>query len=286
MSFIVKEAFRSFSRAKLSSFIALLSLVVGIVLLKISFLTIYVSSQLENKIKENLTLVAFLSDDVSDALTVEIGELIRSKKQVERLEFISKDQAAATFIKETGEDFRQALGYNPLPASYTIYLKKDIENLTDVEAFKLTLLQVKGIADVQFQAGLFDKALKLISKARLYIWSLTAILGLAAFYIVLATLKLIMINRKTEIETMKLVGASIAVIRLPIILNGLLLGITAGVISFGLTLISLNLLDQVLMGVGDLYQIGLIALPFSLGIGALIGFLCSVIVTRRINLQP
>jgi len=286
MSFIVKEAFRSFSRAKLSSFIALLSLVVGIVLLKISFLTIYVSSQLENKIKENLTVVAFLSDDVSDALTVEIGELIRAKKQVERLEFISKDQAAATFIKETGEDFRQALGYNPLPASYTIYLKKEIENLTDVEAFKLSLLQVKGIADVQFQAGLFDKALKLISKARLYIWSITAILGLAAFYIVLATLKLIMMNRKTEIETMKLVGASIAVIRLPIILNGLLLGITAGVISFGLTLISLNVLDQVLMGVGDLYQIGIIALPFSLGIGALIGFLCSVIVTRRINLQP
>jgi cell division transport system permease protein len=51
-------------------------------------------------------------------------------------------------------------------------------------------------------------------------------------YLVYATIRLIINSRMIAFETMKLVGAKLSTIKIPVLLNGLIAGIIAGILAF------------------------------------------------------
>lgn len=286
--FILKESFKELGRAKFSFFFSLISISLGVILIQSSLLTVEISGFLQQELKSRFKINAYLSDEAAVEDSDLISREILGHKYVKTSEFISKDQAAEDFIAETGEDFREVLDYNPLPASFIVSLDHSFLDTADNNDINLVLSELEaipGITDVSYKAELFNKLLQFLKNAQYYIYGVTILLVLIAVYIVYTTLRLIITNRREEIETIKLVGGSISTIKMPILLNGLTLGLLADIAAilflFGvyhLTLEVFNIsLSEVLFKSYFIYA--------SLALGPVIGVFCSFLATRNISMK-
>ncbi|GAB6283170.1 MAG: permease-like cell division protein FtsX [Ignavibacterium sp.] len=283
--FVIKEAFKSINRTKFSFFLSLISTAIGVFLILLSLMSIDSSNQVENKIKNRIELTTFLDDTVSNYSKQNIQNSLKEKKYISKISFISKDEAADIFIRETGEDFREILDYNPLPASFIISLRPIELTKGKLDSLVNEISSIEGIESVEFQADIFLKVLGFVKEFQKYLFGLSALLIIIAFYLVFSTMKLIVINRTDEIETMKLVGGTLSIIKLPVIINGFIIGIIASLISFALIYFGFSFLQNYFSEI-SFYKINWIYyLALSLIIGIVIGFVCSYLSVKNISLK-
>ena len=123
--FCVKESFKLIGRAKSSFFLSLISTSISVLLIAACIIIIQASSTFQNNLRESVTINIFLNDSISKTETSKVKRDIENKSFVKSITYIDKKQAAENFIKETGEDFRKLLDYNPLPASFLVNIKGD-----------------------------------------------------------------------------------------------------------------------------------------------------------------
>src|ERR1035437_6456130 len=113
ISYYLKETLRSIKRAKSSFFLSLTSMVIAMLLIVGSVMTIQISADFQRDLKNNISVNIFLKENLSKEESASIEKEIKQKDFVNTVKYIGKEEAADKFIKETGEDFRRILDYNP-----------------------------------------------------------------------------------------------------------------------------------------------------------------------------
>lgn len=285
ISFYLREAFKSIRRAKSSFFLSLTSMVIAMLLIIGTVITIQISADFQHDLKNNISINIFLKDNLTKEETTAIEKEIRRKNFVNNVTFIGKDEAAEKFIKETGEDFRRILDYNPLPASFSVTFKENYVDPDSLIKIIPTFSKLNGVDEVVFKQEYVKKILTYLSTFKKYLFIITAILFLISVYIVYSTVKLVTELRLEEMETMKLVGAKLSTIKIPIILNGILIGFIASLISIIIFFLYITYIDKYinLLKIFNLrneyYFIGVILL------GPFIGFLVSIFSLKKITLK-
>lgn len=286
LKFSTKEAIKSIRRAKLAFFFSLISTTLGLLLIQLSVYTYHMSNLLEAEIKNQFVVNVFLENSVPTGDIQAIEQKIKKSGFIKSVLFISKDEAAKNFVNDTGENFLEILEFNPLPASFVVELKDESLNKKTINEAIAYFNSIKGVESVDFQTGYFEKVLRYVNYAKKYIVAITAFLFIAALYLIYSTLKLIIINRKEEIETMKLVGAELSLIKLPIIINGVLIGLIASILSYT-TLYLINLLINKYL-TPFAYLTGVVynsTSYFTFFIGPVIGIIISILTVRKITLK-
>jgi cell division transport system permease protein len=285
MTFVLKEAFKLISRAKSSFILSLISTSISVMLITASVMLIQLSDQFQSKLKNNIKINIFLKDELSQNSVNKIEQELKNKEYVNRLRYIDKDEAAENFISETGEDFRKLLDYNPLPASFTIKLNETFISLDTLNNIVAAISRIEGVDEVIYQDQFVNKVLSFLDNIKKYIFMVTAALFLISIYIVYSTVKLIINSKYEELETMKLVGAKISTIKLPILLNGFLIGIFAGIISLSGFLLFINYFTDY-VGSFKIFEINTLFYETILLItGPLLGFFISLFSLRRLSLK-
>ncbi len=236
IKFWLKESFKLIGRAKGSFFISLISMTISVFLIITSLILIRISDILQSGIKESITINVFLNDSIGKDDTKKLGDKLKKEEFTKLVKFISKEQAADNFIKQTGEDFRKILDYNPLPASFSVSLKENFVNKDSLQAVISKLQKYPNVDEVVFQDKFVYTLLSYLNNIKKYIFIFTGILFFISIYIVYSTVKLITNSKYKEMETMKLVGAKLSTIKAPVILNSIYIGFFAGIISFGIFL--------------------------------------------------
>lgn len=284
--FSIKEAFKSIKRAKLVFLFSLFSATIGLLLIQLSIYTYYLSGLLEKEIKNQFVVNVFLENTIALSKIPEIEKILKATDFIKSAHFVSKDEAAKNFVRDTGEDFLEILEFNPLPPSFTIELKEETLNENSIKKAISHLEKIQGVEAVVFQSGFFEKVLKYVNYAKKYVVALTVFLFLTALYLIYSTLKLIIINRKEEIETMKLVGAELVLIKLPIILNGILIGLIASLFSYSCLYIINLIINKYLPTFA--YFTGVVynsTSYFTFFLGPIIGLFISFLTVRKITLK-
>jgi len=284
--FALKESVRSIGRTKLAFFFSLFSMTTALLLIQLSVIAYFLSAVLEEKIIETFKINIFLEENITPDEIKSTEEELRRKPYTKELEYISKEKAAADFIKETGEDFRDILDFNPLPASFTLTPDRSYMYHGKSEEIIKDLRKLQIATSIEFQNSFLNDVNKYMRNANRYIVGLTIFLIILAVYMVYSTLRLIIQSKKEEIETMKLVGASTFAIKLPIILNGILLGLLAGIITIGvMAAIHLSIRNQfdVFMYLNQKNYLIYIAVVFL--IGPFLGWFISILTLRRVSLR-
>jgi cell division transport system permease protein len=283
--FWIKEAVKLIGRAKSSSLLSLISMSISVFLIAVSIITIKLSSEFQNNLKRNVNINVFLVDSLSNNSIAKIESKLKQKDYIGTITYIDKKQAANNFVKQTGEDFRQLLDYNPLPASFLVTLKENYVNKDSLNAVTANISSITGVDEVVFQQQFVYTLLSYISKVQKYILIATAVLFLISLYLVYSTVKLIMRSKYEEMETMKLVGAKLSTIKMPIILKGFIIGFFASIISIALFVIivkytgAYDYLHHLINFKDDLVVI------FMLCLGPLVGIVISALSLRRISLK-
>lgn len=285
MIFIIKESFKLISRAKISFILSLISTSISVILIVASLILLMLSDEMETKIKKNISINIFLKESVDNKKAAGIDKKLDNLEFISSYTFIDKEKAAENFIKETGEDFRKILDYNPLPASFRVFLKEEYAQTDSIENIISALSNIEGVDEVVYQHQFINKILTQVNNIKQYIFIITAALVLISIYIVYSTIQLIINSKYDELDTMKLVGAKISTIKLPIILNGIFIGIFAGLISLGLFYFIFHYMEIFLnsIGIESFYKPYYLAVI--IGIGPVLATFVSILSLRKVNLK-
>ncbi len=284
IGFWFKEAFKSIGRARSSFILSLISTSISVLLIVASIILIKVSSKFQTNLKEKLNINIFLKDSLSDASIRNVGDILKDKNYINSVKYINKDEAAENFIKDTGEDFRKILDYNPLPISYSITLNAEFVQKESIDKIISELSKIKGVDDIVYQYKFTDKVLSFIDSIKKYVFIITAILFVISLYIVYSTIKLVISLKHEEFETMKLVGAKLSTIKMPVIINGTFIGLIAGVIALGIFILIISYFGNLIAFQSYLNSTRIYLIILIL-IGPVLGFMVSVFALRRINLR-
>ena len=285
ISFYLQETLKSIKRAKSSFFLSLTSMVIAMLLIIGSVITIQISADFQRNLKNNISINIFLIENLSQEETTTIEKEISQKKFISNFRFVDKKEAAEIFIKETGEDFRRILDYNPLPASFSVTLKENYVDSDSLNKIIPVISAIKGVDEVVFQQEYVKKMLSYLSTFKKYLFIITAILFLISVYIVYSTVKLVTGMRMEEVDTMKLVGAKLSTIKIPIVMNGILIGFLASLVSIIIFLLYITYIDKYinLLKIFNLrneyYYLGVLLL------GPFIGFIVSLFTLRKVTLK-
>ena len=283
--FWLKESYKSIGRAKSSFILTLISLTLAVLLIEASIITLQLSSLFQKNLKNNININVFIKDpfDVKDVPKFESD--LKSSKYVTSVNFVSKDEAAKTFIEETGQDFRDILDYNPLPASFVVKLNADVVTKDSLDFAVNSLSKFNWVDEVIFKNSFVYQVLSYLDTGKKYLFIITGILILIAVYLVYSTIKLITVARMRELETMKLVGAKLSMIKLPIVFNGIVAGFIASVIAIILYYIvfmqiqQYYSLEKFILGNIYFYLITL------LGIGPVLSTFVTIFSLRKLTLK-
>ena len=147
------------------------------------------------------------------------------------------------------------------------------------------LSKLNGVEEVVFQQEYVKKILTYLSTFKKYLFIITTILLLISIYIVYSTVKLVTGMKIEEMETIKLVGAKLSTIKIPIILNGILIGFIASLISIIIFFLYITYIDKYINLLkifnfrNEYYIAGVLLL------GPFIGFIVSIFTLKKVTLK-
>lgn len=281
--FYFKEAFKSISRAKLSFAFSLFSVVISLLLVALLIISKKTSYALEIKLKQQFIIQAFVEENVKDIEIKQIEKEIEKLPGVSKLKLISKEEAVEIFKKETGEDFISLLEYNPLPASFQIEFDKSLQNKNEINQLIEKIKVIKGIESVSFQFSLFEKIMNFLQRINCYLVIISIVIAFVSIYLVYSTLRLIIELNKYEVETMKLVGASLATIKIPIILNGMIIAVVGSIITSVILYLSFYYIKNLTGILPIMIDMQLIVIIISAGL--VISLFSGILATKRVTLK-
>ncbi len=282
LGYLIREGFSGFKRAKLAMSAAVFTITVSLLLLSLfSILFINANSIVEN-VRNRVEMEAFLVE-AADPLAIDsLKAIIESIEGVESVLFISKDEAARVFREEFGEDINRVLDFNPLPASFKLTLEPEHRSVDRASAVAAQVGEYELVEEVKFRRDLLEM---LDDKVRTF---LSMALGIgffilvASIFLVANTIRLAIYSKRKIIQTMKLIGATRAFIRIPFILEGLVQGVLGGLFAAAVVYGVFHYLAQWLSSqLQEFVEVELYAYAIVITAGAILGVLGSVLSIRR-----
>ena len=263
---------------------ALILVVIGAVLI----FTHSVGSVVDQQKNHASKLQVYLQDSVSEASIAHYQAHLASDPRVVSVDFTNKDQALQA-SDARGDGFSTSisvLGANPLPASLDVRTKQlnDIATL-DRLARSSPIVDTSSKYATDYNSDVTGKLISFSGWVTIGGIVASLVFGFISLVIIMVTIRTAVFVRRTEIEIMKLVGATDWFVRWPFMLEGAISGIVSALLS-GVTIWGLyHLLIHVLQGsiVSVPYDTAYITvlLTLVLMVGAGLGALGSYLGVRR-----
>lgn len=194
----------------------------------------------------------FLNMNTSRNDIEHIGNQLKQYETVDKVEFVSREQALEQLKQSTGlDDVIGGLASNPLPNAYIVYPKKiDAKTL---ESMRDEFQKIQEVDHVQLDSAWVRKLDAWLMVGRFAALILAVLLSFALIAVTFNTIRLQILTRRDEIEVSKLIGATNTFIRRPFLYSGLLYGLLGGVSAWLIVTISLLILNSSVSELALLY---------------------------------
>ena len=235
--FLIKEGCKNLWTSKKTAISSLIIILATMLMLGIFVLiTVNIENTVERAI-DSQGLQAFLQDfdkqEVTEK-TEEIKNQILNIYSVKSVEYISKEEGLKLLQESVGEEYTDLLNWseeeNPIPASFII----KVDNIDQMTNVKDQVLKITGVTKASINEDTAE-ALSYIGKAINIVGIVVLLILLAiSVFIISNTIKITMYARRKEISIMKYVGATDGFIRLPFMIEGMLIGLVDALVSTGI----------------------------------------------------
>ena len=182
-----------------------------------------------DQVKSEQGFQVFLKTDATDEEVQKVGEEIRKIDGVSTAEYKDKAYALNTMKEKLGDKSELIEGYGPdyFPTSYVVTLtdlnlSKDVQN---------KILEIANVYKITSSDKTVSTLLSLAKGIKAVTGVILMLLIVISIFIISNTIKLTVHARRKEISIMKYVGATNNFIRWPFIVEGMIIGILASVIS-------------------------------------------------------
>lgn len=270
----------------LMSFAAVTVIAACLLIIAIFGLVAYNIGVLIDGLASQNEIAVFVDENLSREEAQALQQSLESVPNVESVTFVPKEEAFDIYLEMLGEDayiMEDLREDNPLRDEYRIVMKDVALHDETVEALK----EVVGIAAANSEKEISDKLMQMQRIVNAVSYTLVALLGAVSIFIISNTVRLAMFARREEISIMKMVGATDGFIRIPFIVEGMTLGLMAGLVAFFAQWGVYDYITEKLVESSGIFstvafsEIWSMLLTIMLASGIVIGILGSVLTIRK-----
>ena len=225
LSYTLRESVSGFTRTKLSSTISVATICISLLLLSIFAVVTLHATRFIESLRNKIELEAFLQEPISADGVAGLQQSIGSIEGVQKVTFVSKEEAAQIFKKDWGDDVTEVLNFNPLPPSFRISLKDAYRTGAHVQSIAARVGAMPGVDTLMYRRTLLELIDQRTQSFHNVVLALGVLISLSAIFFVSNTIRLAIHARRKIVRTMELVGATRLFIRMPFILEGILQGL-------------------------------------------------------------
>lgn len=284
----LREGVKNLSRNGWMTFASVSAVTVTLLLVGVFLTAIMNMNHVATKVEQDVEIRVHIDPAAKKEDQKKLKEDIAKISKVDSVKYSSKDEELKKLIKslgDSGKTFELFEQDNPLKDVYVVKAKEP----TDTAVIAKKIAKMQFVNKVQYGQGEVEKLFETVKTGRNIGIILIAGLLFTAMFLISNTIKITIYARSTEIEIMKLVGATNWFIRWPFLLEGLFLGVLGSIIPIIMIMTSYNSIQAMFNEkfAGTIFEL----LPYSpfvfelsgllMLIGALIGMWGSVMSIRR-----
>ena len=249
-----------------------------------SLITLNIDNMIAEMQSQN-RVIAYVDEDLSEEQARALESKVSKVKNIETCEFVTREEAMTSFESDYDADLFENIDSSVFRHRYVLSLA----DLSLMQETKEDLENINGIADVRAHLDYAEKFVTLRNIVSIVSVILVVTLIVVSLFIMTNTIKLATFTRREEIAIMRMVGATNGFIRLPFVVEGLVLGALGGAVAYGLVALVYHLATEKLLaamafGFVVLVPFSTVALPLLgvfLGVGILVGVLGGVSAIRN-----
>lgn len=241
---ITQAGFTGFYRNMTVSVSSIFILVITLSIITSIYLSKDVFEKSIDNIKSKVDISIYMKPDIDDAQILAVKQKLQIIPEVKSVNFISREETLNNFKRDNASDVAtlQALaevGTNPFGASFSVQADDTdkysiiISKINDENILGDDKNSIDKINYVDIKESI-DKLNNLVSWFQTIGYVITLVFVIMSLMIVYNTIRLAIFTFKEEISVMKLVGASNMYIRGPFIVESIIYGVIAGIITTGL----------------------------------------------------
>ncbi|PFK47554.1 cell division protein FtsX [Bacillus cereus] len=284
----LREGVKNLSRNGWMTFASVSAVTVTLLLVGVFLTAIMNMNHFATKVEQDVEIRVHVDPAAKEEDQKKLEKDLSGIAKVDSVKYSSKEEELKRLIKslgDSGKTFELFEQDNPLKNVFVVKAKEP----TDTATIAKKIEKMQFVSTVQYGKGQVEKLFDTVNTGRNIGILLIAGLLFTAMFLISNTIKITIYARSTEIEIMKLVGATNWFIRWPFLLEGLFLGVIGSILPIIVILSTYNSLQGMFnqeLG-GTIFEL----LPYSpfvfqlsgllVLIGALIGMWGSVMSIRR-----
>lgn len=226
----ISDAFKSIFRNFNLSIASLSCIIITLVLVGVSIIFSYNINNFTKEIERDLTIVVFLKRGTTEDSIEDAKYFLERINNIESIEFESKNDIKNK-MQNKSEVFNSIMNEwtdetNPLQDTFLVKVK-DVQLIGETANIIETL---DNVDLVKYGEGMVEELVSIFNNVKKITYIVVVGLVVVTAFLISNTIKVTILNRKRQIEIMRLVGASNAYIKIPFFFEGLFLGLIGSII--------------------------------------------------------
>ena len=272
------------NRRLFTSYISI-TIIMSVVLFLFGFFGIFFisSNSIANSFKENFSVSIFFKEDAKNIEITQLQNELLMSDYVEKLKYVSKDEAVLLMKDEYGQDFIKELGFNPLVNSIDFNLKSEYVEAALLDSISKLIENKNYVDEIVYDKNLINIINDNIKRISLWLMPSIIILLIITFLVINSSIRLSIYSNRQLIKTMQLVGATKAFIRKPFIKINILLSLISSIISISAIILLIYYIDLNISFVDNISIESVITLfLIILSLGLFISYISTFFATQNI----
>ena len=220
--YLISEGFKNVWRHKMTTFTAVFSLFLSLYFVGLLAIAGENTKSILEYLRSKYKFEVFFKQNIEFEKAKVISQSILNIKGVRSSTIINKDDAVRIFKDQFDEDIISILGYNPLPISAVVNLKRKSNNILETSPIVEQIKRIDGVDEVRYQGLLIKKIERTYAKIMKYFPLIAMVFIIIAVLVIYNTVKLSIFSRKELIESLRLIGATRLFIKMPFVFEGLI----------------------------------------------------------------
>ena len=272
------------NRRLFTSYISI-TIIMSVVLFLFGFFGIFFisSNSIANSFKENFSVSIFFKEDAKNIEITQLQNEILMSDYVEKLKYVSKDEAVLLMKDEYGQDFIKELGFNPLVNSIDFNLKSEYVEATLLDSISRLIENKNYVDEIVYDKNLINIINDNIKRISLWIMPSIIVLLIITFLVINSSIRLSIYSNRQLIKTMQLVGATKTFIRKPFIKINIFLSLISSIISISAIILLIYYIDLNISFIDNISIESVITLfLIILSLGLFISYISTFFATQNI----
>lgn len=220
----IRDAFKSVFRNFSLSLASISCISITLVIIALALLISLNVNNFTRLIKKDVTIVVFINQKVNEEKLAVIKAKLEQISNIENIEYKTREQLKNEMMATSNEleaiMNEYGVSENPLKDTFQITVK-EIEKIDETASI---IKSIEGVDSINYGESWVNKlvsAFKILEKGTIVA---VILLVLVNVFLIINTIKLTIFSRKREISIMRVVGASNLSIKMPFVIEGMILG--------------------------------------------------------------